>query len=63
VSDRHYELTVCNGGNARFNMAGVADSTRGVTRQIDPASADVRSAGLYPIGGSSEQDRILASPR
>ena len=54
------ELTVYNGRNAGFYTAGVADGMRGVTRQTDPAWADVRSAGLYPIAGSSEQDSGIA---
>jgi len=32
----------------------------GVTKQTDPVWADVESAGLYPIAGSSEQDSGIA---
>ena len=55
TSDGHYEPTICSGINAGFDMAGVANGARGrreVTRQIDPAWADVGSAGLYPIARS-----------
>ena len=57
MSDGRYELTIHNDGNARFDSTGVADGTRGFTRQTDHAWADVtvRSAGLYPVAGSSKQ--------
>jgi len=41
-------------------MAGVADGMRGVTKQTDSVWADVESAGLYPIAGSSKQDSGIA---
>jgi len=56
MSDEHYEPAACNGRGAGFDLAGVSNNIRGVTRQIDTAWADVGSAGLYPIAGSSEQD-------
>jgi len=43
-----------------FDMAGVAGSTRRMTRQTTPAWADVRLVGLYPGAGSSEQDSGIA---
>jgi len=41
VSYEHFEPATRNGGCARFNVAGVANSTRGYTKQTAPASADV----------------------
>jgi len=61
VSDGHYELTICNGRNAGFDMAGVTDGMRGVTMQTNSAWADVGSVGLYPL--LDHLNRILALPR
>ena len=62
VSEGHYEPTVCSSVNAGFDMVGVANGARGVTRQTSPTLGhtgpvwvDVRSVGLYSIAGY-EQD-------
>ena len=60
VSGKHYELAICNGRGAGFDMARIASSMHGMTRQTAPAWVDVGSAGLCPGAGLSEQDPGIA---
>ena len=54
------ELAADSGGGTRFDMAGVAGSTHGFTKQTTPARADVRSAEQYSSAGPSEHDSGIA---
>jgi len=58
VSDGRYELTVRNGRNSGFNLAGVADSKCRVTRQIDPGRQKLNQRDCTPL--LDHPNRILA---